>query len=626
MARPKARSGVMTERDKNAPYLVLARKHRPASFAGLIGQDAMVRTLKNAIATGRLAHAFILTGVRGVGKTTTARIIARALNCVGPDGKGGPTAEPCGVCEHCIAIAEDRHVDVIEMDAASRTGVDDIRELIDGVRYRPVSAGYKVYIIDEVHMLSKQAFNALLKTLEEPPEHVKFIFATTEIRRVPVTVLSRCQRFDLKRVELDIMTAHLARIAELEGAKIAPEAVALIARAADGSVRDGLSLLDTAIAHGSGEPGQTVDEIQVRDMLGLADRGLIIDLFDRVMAGEVASALDLLSKLYANGADPIVIVSDLLEICHWLTRLKLVPGVADAPEVPAAERKRGVEMAEKLSVAALARAWQMLLKGLGEMQYAPAPIDAAEMILVRLAYAAELPPPAELVRHLSENASGAVPALASTPAGAPARGNGGTQKIRPVSSRRGDDSEAYSDDRPRAVGGTGAAMLSPVFQPRSESESALQIGESAPIESVTAEPVPMESVPVENFDAAVALFAAHREAILHAHLVTDVHLVHFEPGRIEIRPGPHAPAHLANRMSELLGRWTGRRWVVTVSHGEGAPTLKEQSEQKNADARARAAADPLVRAVLETFPGAVIERVQPRIMAAPVTNTEDDQP
>ncbi|MFZ0692612.1 MAG: DNA polymerase III subunit gamma/tau, partial [Alphaproteobacteria bacterium] len=302
-------------------------------------------------------------------------------------------------------------------------------------------------------------------------------------------------------------------------------------------------------------------------------------------------------------------------------RLKLVPGVAEAPEVPAAERKRGAEMAEKLSVAALARAWQMLLKGLGEMQYAPAPIDAAEMILVRLAYAAELPPPAELVRHLSENASGAVSGRASISAGGPARGNGGTPKIRPAPSRRVDDSEAYSDDRPRAVGGGSAAMLTPVPQPRSESEPALQIGESVPIESGTAEPVP-----VENFDAVVALFAAHREAILHAHLVTDVHLVHFEPGRIEIRPGPHAPAHLANRMSELLGRWTGRRWVVTVSHGEGAPTLKEQSEQKNADARARVAADPLVRAVLETFPGAVIERVQPRIIAAPVTSTEDDQP
>ena len=611
----------MTERDKNAPYLVLARKHRPASFAGLIGQDAMVRTLKNAIATGRLAHAFVLTGVRGVGKTTTARIIARALNCVGPDGKGGPTAEPCGVCEHCVAIAEDRHVDVIEMDAASRTGVDDIRELIDGVRYRPVSARYKIYIIDEVHMLSKQAFNALLKTLEEPPEHVKFIFATTEIRRVPVTVLSRCQRFDLKRVELDIMTAHLARIAELEDAKIAPEAVALIARAADGSVRDGLSLLDTAIAHGSGEPGETVDESQVRDMLGLADRGLIIDLFDRVMAGEVASALDLLSKLYANGADPTVVVSDLLEICHWLTRLKLVPGVAEAPEVPAAERKRGAAMAEKLSVAALARAWQMLLKGLGEMQYAPAPIDAAEMILVRLAYAAELPPPAELVRHLSENASGAASSLAGISAGAPARGNGGTPKIRPASSRRVDDAESLFG-RPAARRRRGRCRdAEPGSPARSESEPVLQIGESAPIELVTAEPVP-----VENFDAAVALFAARREAILHAHLVTDVHLVHFEPGRIEIRPRPHAPAHLANRMSELLGRWTGRRWVVTVSHGEGAPTLKEQSEQKNADARTRVTADPLVRAVLETFPGAVIERVQPRVMTAPVTNTEDDQP
>ncbi|MGB8275249.1 MAG: DNA polymerase III subunit gamma/tau, partial [Alphaproteobacteria bacterium] len=326
----------MTDRDTSAPYLVLARKYRPASFAGLIGQDAMVRTLKNAIASGRLAHAFILTGVRGVGKTTTARILARALNCIGPDGKGGPTGEPCGVCEHCRAIAEDRHVDVIEMDAASRTGVDDVRELIEQVRYRPVTARYKIYIIDEVHMLSKQAFNALLKTLEEPPEHVKFIFATTEIRRVPVTVLSRCQRFDLRRVEFDLLSAHLADVAKKEGAVLSPAALALIARAADGSVRDGLSLLDTAIAHGLSAAAPSaagpsagaaeIGEDTVREMLGLADRGRVVDLFENAMRGEIAPALALLRDMYASGADPAVVLQDLLEYCHLVTRLKVVPG------------------------------------------------------------------------------------------------------------------------------------------------------------------------------------------------------------------------------------------------------------------------------------------------------------
>ncbi|HLF58927.1 MAG TPA: DNA polymerase III subunit gamma/tau, partial [Alphaproteobacteria bacterium] len=432
----------MTEHDTNANYLVLARKHRPASFSGLIGQDAMVRTLKNAIATGRLAQAFILTGVRGVGKTTTARIIARALNCVGPDGTGGPTVEPCGVCEHCRSIAEDRHVDVIEMDAASRTGVDDIRELIEGVRYRPVSARYKVYIIDEVHMLSKQAFNALLKTLEEPPEHVKFIFATTEVRRVPVTVLSRCQRFDLKRVEPDVLGAHLTRIAEQEGARIAPEAVALLARAADGSVRDGLSLLDTAIAHGPSEGNEAIGEDQIREMLGLADRSLVIDLFDRVMAGEIPSALDQLSSLYASGADPVVVMQDLLDVCHWLTRLKLVPGAAESPEVPAAERKRGAAMADKLSLATLARAWQMLLKGLSEVQVAPTPLAAAEMVLVRLGYAAELPNPAELVQRMAGGAGAAA-----------APGNGGPPATKSAPGRRSESSESYADERPRAYSG-----------------------------------------------------------------------------------------------------------------------------------------------------------------------------
>src|SRR5208282_4261379 len=394
------------------PYRVLARKYRPGRFADLIGQEAMVRTLTNAFKGGRLAHAFILTGVRGVGKTTTARIIAKALDCVGPDGQGGPAIEPCGACEHCLAIAADRDVDVQEMDAASNNGIDDIRELIDGVRYRPISARYKVYIIDEVHMLSKNAFNALLKTLEEPPEHVKFIFATTEIRKVPITVLSRCQRFDLRRVDLAVLAGHLAKVAGAEGAEVPPEAIELIARAADGSVRDGLSLLDQAIAHGAGAP--TAE--QVRDRLGLADRVQILDLFDHVMKGEIKAALALMDDLYKAGADPVVVLQDLLEICHWLTRAKIDPD-ADGPVSSDGAKARGLAMAAGLPMASLSRAWQMLLKGLSETQHSTAPLTAAEMTLIRLAYAAELPSPAELVRSLGASGS-TVQASAGAPSSA----------------------------------------------------------------------------------------------------------------------------------------------------------------------------------------------------------------
>ncbi|MBM3511569.1 MAG: DNA polymerase III subunit gamma/tau, partial [Alphaproteobacteria bacterium] len=340
--------------DAAQPYRVLARKYRPTSFTGLVGQDVLVRTLTNAIQLGRLAHAFVLTGVRGVGKTTTARIIARALNCIGADGKGGPTADPCGVCEHCVAIAEDRHIDVLEMDAASRTGVADIRELIDGVRYAPVSARNKVYIIDEVHMLSTQAFNALLKTLEEPPPHVVFVFATTEVRKIPITVLSRCQRFDLRRLDTETMLAHLGRIAELEGVAVAPAALSLIARAAEGSVRDGLSLLDQAIA----QSGASVTDAAVGEMLGLADRGKVLDLLDVVMGGDAKEALAKFRDLAAVGADPLVVVQDLLELVHWLTRLKIVGPAADELAVAEAMRTHGTEMAKGLAMAVLARAWQ----------------------------------------------------------------------------------------------------------------------------------------------------------------------------------------------------------------------------------------------------------------------------
>lgn len=370
-------------------YRVLARKYRPQTFADLIGQEVMVRTLKNAFASDRIAHAFIMTGVRGVGKTTTARIIAKGLNCIGPDGTGDPTTEPCGVCEPCQAITDGRHVDVLEMDAASRTGVGDIREIIDSVHYRAASARYKIYIIDEVHMLSTSAFNALLKTLEEPPAHVKFIFATTEIRKVPVTVLSRCQRFDLKRIEPEVMMAHLARIADLEGASLAPDAMALITRAAEGSVRDAMSLMDQAIAHGGGE---TKAE-QVRAMLGLADRGRVLDLFDMIMRGAAAQALEELSSQYADGADPMGVLRDLADITHWISVIKITPEAANDPTTPPDERSRGLDMAERLAMRVLSRMWQMLLKALEELPLAPNAMMAAEMAIIRLTHVADMDDP-----------------------------------------------------------------------------------------------------------------------------------------------------------------------------------------------------------------------------------------
>ncbi len=379
-------------------YQVLARKYRPETFADLVGQDAMVRTLKNAFEADRIAQAFIMTGIRGIGKTSTARIIAKGMNCIGPDGTGGPTTEPCGVCEHCTAIAEGRHVDVMEMDAASRTGVGDIREIIDSVTYRAASARYKIYIIDEVHMLSKSAFNALLKTLEEPPAHVKFIFATTEIRQVPVTVLSRCQRFDLRRIEPEEMVAMLRRIARAEGAVVSDEALAMITRAAEGSARDATSLLDQAISHGAGETSAD----QVRAMLGLADRGRVLDLFDMIAKGDAAGALSELGAQYADGADPMAVLRDLAEISHWLSVIRITPEALEDPTVSPDERARGQAMSERLPIRVLSRMWQMLLKAIDEVGRAPNAMMAAEMAVIRLTHVADLPTPEELVKKLSE--------------------------------------------------------------------------------------------------------------------------------------------------------------------------------------------------------------------------------
>ncbi len=568
--------------DSQTTYRVLARKYRPASFAELIGQQAMVRTLTNAIATGRIAHAFILTGVRGVGKTTTARILARALNCVGPDGKGGPTISPCGQCEPCRAIAEDRHVDVLEMDAASRTGVEDIRELTDGVRYKPVAARYKIYIIDEVHMLSKAAFNALLKTLEEPPPDVKFIFATTEIQKVPVTVLSRCQRFSLRRVPAELLEQHYGKILEAEKVAAEPAAVALVARAADGSVRDGLSLLDQAIALSG---GGTISEASVRDMLGIADKGLVFDLLETVLKGDAAHALERLGSLYDGGADPILVIQDLLDLVHFLMRLKLTPTAGEGDPAMEGERGRGQPLAAKLSVPVLARAWQMLLKGLQEAQTAPSPLQAAEMVLVRLAYVADLPAPADVVKALSGDGA-AAPAAGARSAAGMSTGSAAPSML---------------------GGGSGAPGVRRAAVGETEPAGAPRTARAA--EPTTAVAPGLEPLP-QSFLEVVALFDRKREALLRSHLFANVHLVRFEPGRIELRPTEGAPRDLANRLGKLLGDWTGERWVVSVSQNEGEPTLREQAAARDETMRHEAAAHPLVRAVLDTFPGARIEAVR----------------
>ena len=539
------------------PYRVLARKYRPTDFTGLIGQEALVRTLSNAFATGRIAHAFMLTGVRGVGKTTTARIIARALNCIGADGKNTqPTIQPCGVCEPCVSISESRNVDVQEMDAASRTGIDDIREIIEGVRYSPVAARYKVYIIDEVHMLSKQAFNGLLKTLEEPPPHVKFVFATTEIRKVPVTVLSRCQRFDLRRIDSAELAAYLATLAEKEKVKIEEGALALIARAAEGSARDSLSLLDQAIAHGEGD---MITADTVRQMLGLADRGRVLDIFEKLMGGKIAEALTDLGGLYDAGADPLAVMQDLLETTHFLTRLKVAPAAQGFFDGGSGEAKRAAELAAKLSVAALTRAWQMLLKGLFEVRDATRPISACEMALIRLSYAAELPPTDKLVKDLLDG--GAVPApRGSAPApSSPSRA--------PVAS--------------------GSAMRAPQPQP-----------EGAP------------SASIRNLEDMVALAAAHNAPILRVALENYVHLVHLEPGRIEFRPHARAPRTLAGDLQQKLRDWTGERWAVSIASQGGAPTLAEQKQSAKTARFEAVAQEPMVRAVLDRFPGAEIVAVR----------------
>jgi DNA polymerase-3 subunit gamma/tau len=505
--------------------------------------------------------------VRGIGKTTTARIVARGLNCIGPDGTGGPTITPCGECEHCKAIAESRSVDVLEMDAASRTGIDDIREIIEGARYTPVSARYKIYIIDEVHMLSKAAFNGLLKTLEEPPAHVKFIFATTEIRKVPVTVLSRCQRFDLKRIEAETLITYLQDIAEKEGAAPERGALGLIARAAEGSARDALSLLDQALAHGAkGEDGTIlIGETEVRDMLGLADRARVLDLLNMVMEGDTAAALGELQDQYDRGADPIVVLNDLLDLAHWLTRLKIVPDADDDATLPPEEIQRGKDMAERLPINVLTRTWQMLLKTLKEAKDAPRPLAAAEMGVIRLAYAAKLKTPDEVIRMLEVDAGSPLPDPPS--GGSGGGGSGGTS----------------------SAGGGGARSTRP---------------------RAAAKPQPVASaehaVLLRTFEEVVALAERYRDVRLKTELEDYVHLISFEMGRIEFRPAPRAPGDLAGRMKSQLEAWTGAPWAISLAREGGGPTIRETREDEWAKAVADAKADPLVAAAFEAFPDASV--------------------
>jgi DNA polymerase III subunit gamma/tau len=575
MTIPEHWTHAMSDNKTTTGYQVLARKYRPATFRDLIGQEAMVRTLKNAFEADRIAHAFVLTGVRGVGKTTTARIIAKGMNCIGADGQGGATISPCGQCDPCVSIAEGRHVDVMEMDAASRTGVGDIREIIDSVHYRAASARFKIYIIDEVHMLSTNAFNALLKTLEEPPEHVKFIFATTEIRKIPVTVLSRCQRFDLRRIEPEVMMDYLAKIAGLEKAEIASDALALITRAAEGSVRDALSLMDQAIAHGAGETSAD----QVRAMLGLADRGRVLDLFDLIMQGDAAGALRELSGQYAEGADPMAVLRDLAEITHWVSVIKISPEAADDPTVPPDERLRGTQAAGQLPMRALSRMWQMLVKVLEEVAHAPNAMMAAEMAIIRLTHVADLPSPEDLVRKLQN---------ARPPASGPGGGAAVTGGIAP---------------------GAGSG------QPTSQSIGSAPLG--GPVVSAVATrdlaraPNPQEALArYLRFDQIVDLIRVRRDMKLLVEVEAHVRLVKYAPGRIEFQPTPDAPRDLASRLAARLQLWTGVRWGVSLVSEGGQATIAEEKSALRDDRHSRALQHPLIQAVLTTFPGAEIREVR----------------
>ncbi len=599
----------MSEAGTDAPtsagtgYRVLARKYRPRDFSELVGQEPMVRTLTNAFAAGRIAQAWMLTGVRGVGKTTTARILARSLNYK-KDGIDRPTVQPDGFGEHCQAILEGRHMDVIEMDAASHTGIDDIREIIEQVRYAPVSARYKVYIIDEVHMLSTQAFNGLLKTLEEPPPHVKFIFATTEIRKVPITILSRCQRFDLRRIDAGLIMSDLKRIAGLEGVTVEDDALAAIARAAEGSMRDAQSIFDQAIAHGSGN----VTAEAVRGMLGLADRTRIIGLFESLMKGDVASALAELRAQYDGGADPVAILTDLAEFTHLVTRLRFVPQAAEDPALAEEERQRGVAFAGQLSMPVLSRTWQMLGKGIAEVQTSPRPVAAAEMALIRIAHSADLPTLDEALKALSDGSASAssAPRLPSPGGGSPAPS--GQAPARSV--------EAVARPMAPVVNGGGQTMrlVEPVAAEASK-----------PAPTVQSEPVETPGPRIRTISDIVALADANRDMAFKVLIKRFVRPVRIEAGMIEIALAPEAPRTLMGDMTQRLQQWTGRRWIVSLSREAGGPTLSELETERRDNAMTDARSDPVVAAVLAKFPGSKIIDVRiPDAVEAP--DVEDDTP
>ena len=589
-------------------YQVLARKYRPATFADLVGQDDMVRTLANAFKADRIAQAFMMTGIRGTGKTSTARIIAKGMNCIGPDGTGNPTTEPCGVCEHCQAIAEGRHVDVIEMDAASNTGVDDMRaQVIDTVAYAPSSARFKIYIIDEVHMLSRSAFNALLKTLEEPPRHVKFIFATTEIRKVPVTVLSRCQRFDLRRIEPEVMIAMLQRIASAEGGTVEDGALALIARASEGSARDATSLLDQALGQAAGNPVTAED---VRAMLGLADRGRVLDLFDMVMRGNASAALEELASQYADGADPLAVLRDLAEVTHWISIAKITPDAADDPAISPDERDRGRQMAEALPMRALARGWQMLLKAMEEVANAPNAMMAAEMAIIRLTHVADLPSPEDLMKRLRSSAAPGTGGATTTPGGNP--GQGAPTAIGTANPQMGEStgpSPTLSSAVPTARAGLQASALPPA-RPRVVAGGAQ--AQTAPAASAPAQYADPEVAlgHYHSFERVLELISANRDMKLQVEVETGVRLVSYRPGRIEFTPSDVAAPDLAPRLAQRLQQWTGVRWGVSVSDGSSAPTIAEARDAVETARRTEAEAHPMVAAVLAAFPKAKVTHVR----------------
>ena len=567
----------------SSPYLVLARKYRPRDFTTLVGQDAMVQTLGNAFAQNRIHHAFILTGVRGVGKTTTARILARAFNYEDANG-AHPTLDLSVEGEHCRAIIEGRHVDVIEMDAASNTGINDIREIIDSVKYAPSSAKYKVYVIDEVHMLSTAAFNGLLKTLEEPPPYVKFIFATTEIRKVPVTILSRCMRFDLRRITPEIMSTYLESILGQEGISFEPEALAMIVRAGEGSARDNLSLLDQAIAHGNG----TVTASTVKAMLGLGDRARIIDLFEELMGGQIGQAIETMRSLYDMGADPQTLVADLADFTHLVTRIKVVPAAADDVSLTPDERKRGAELAGKLPMRALTRAWQILFKGHDEVARASNGLQVAEMALIRLAYAADLPSPDDLIAK-----------LANMPAPAPS-----LPPAAPI-------------NRGLSGGGGGGASAMRVEAPRPVMTEAVAIQPATPqanVQPAQAQPVVQPAMStVGSYKELIALAGAKRDVLVKLALEGSMRPISFEQGRIEVALTDGADPGIIATLSARLQAWTGQRWLIMVSTKppEGL-TARQENEQRTVAAHAAAHEDPLVKAILETFPGAKIVNVKVR--------------